>query len=449
MTSTQNQASLPIVGYTDRLSVTQGENIRFMVSCDAPEYQLEVVRLIHGHPNPAGPGFKEHVVPASIAGKYPGKKQELRPGSYATVPDDPALRLTGSFTIQAWIYPTTTSKGLQAIITKWSPAQNSGYGLFVNENGCLDLWLGGEGGQVAKVSSGVPLRDLQWYFVAATYDENSHEVTLLQRPLMEWPLAVTTQVRHDSVHLSKLAANSVPLLIAAAWQSGPTGTDQPASHFNGKIGNPSLFQPNLDSEQIDALANGRSPCQFADALRASWDFSAGIATNTIADISGHELHGKTVNMPARGVTGHNWNGRESNFAHAPGEYGAVHFHEDDLADAQWDVAAELAIPPTMPSGVYAARLRSSDGEWHVPFFVRPRRGTASSPVAFLAPTFSYLAYANMHSGVPGLLSLYDYHRDGDGVRYASRFRPLRAVVGTFAPTFRCSTGWTPMTFPTM
>jgi N,N-dimethylformamidase len=424
MTSSQNQARLPIVGYTDRLSVTQGEKIRVMVSCDAPEYELDVVRLIHGHPSPAGPGFKERVVPASIAGKYRGKRQELRPGSYVIVPDDPGLRLTGSFTIQAWIYPTTANKALQAIITKWSPAQNSGYGLFVGEDGCLGLWLGGEGGQVAKVSSGVPLSDLQWYFVAAAYDEIGREVTLLQRPLTEWPPSVTAQVRRDSVHLTKLAANSVPLLIAAAWQPDPTGSDRPAFHFNGKIGNPSLFQRNLNSAQIDALAHGQSPRQLADALLASWDFSVGIGTSTVTDISGHELPGKTVNLPARGVTGHNWKGREINFAQAPGEYGAIHFHEDDLADAQWEVAAELTIPPTMASGVYAVRLDSSHGEWHVPFFVRPHRGTASSHIAFLAPTFSYLAYANMHSGVPGLLSLYDYHCDGTGVRYASRFRPL-------------------------
>jgi N,N-dimethylformamidase len=424
MTSTQNQTSLPLVGYTDRLGVAQGENIRFMVSSDAPEYQLDVVRLLHGHPNPAGPGFQEQVVSASIAGKYPGKRQELRPGSYAIVPDSLTLRLTGSFTIQSWIYPTTASKGRQAILTKWSPEQNSGYGLFVDENGFLVLWLGGESGQVAKIDSGAPLRDLQWYFVAATYDETSREVTLLQRPLREWPPSVTTQFRRCSVHLARLAANSAPLLMAAAWESSPEGIDRPASHFNGKIGKPSLFQRSLDSEQIDALAHGQSPRQLADALIASWDFSTGVASNAITDISGHELHGKTVNLPARGVTGHNWKGRESNFAHAPGEYGAIHFHEDDLADAQWDVAAELTIPPTMPSGVYAARLRSSHAEWHVPFFVRPRRRTASSPIAFLAPTFSYLAYANMHSGVPGLLSLYDYHRDGTGVRYASRFRPL-------------------------
>jgi N,N-dimethylformamidase len=424
MMSTQNQTSLPIVGYTDRLSVAPDENIRFMVSCDASEYQLEIVRLRHGHPNPAGPGFKEQVVPASIAGKYSGKKQDLHPGSYAIVPDSPSLRLTGSFTIQAWIYPTTVNKGLQAIVTKWSPVQDNGYGLFLDENACLAIWLGDEGSRVTKVSSGVPLRDLHWYFVAATFDQGRHEVTLLQRPLIEWPLSLATQARHDSVPLTKLATNSVPLLIAAAWQPNHAGKDRLAAHFNGKIGNPSLFQHSLKPDQLDALMRGQSPRQFGDALLVSWDFSAGIGTDTITDISGHELHGKTVNLPARGVTGHNWNGCESNFAHAPGEYGAIHFHEDDLADAAWDVAADFAIPSTMPSGVYAARLSSSHGEWHVPFFVRPRRGTASSPIAFLAPTFSYLAYANMHSGVPGLLSLYDYQRDGTGVRYASRFRPL-------------------------
>ncbi len=38
------------------------------------------------------------------------------------------------------------------------------------------------------------------------------------------------------------------------------------------------------------------------------------------------------------------------------------------------------------------RLRTADAEDYVPFFVRPRKGTATAKIAFLIPTFSYLAY---------------------------------------------------------
>ena len=42
---------------------------------------------------------------------------------------------------------------------------------------------------------------------------------------------------------------------------------------------------------------------------------------------------------------------------SPEEYGAIHFHDDDIDDARWDVDFTLKIPDNLKSGVYAARLR--------------------------------------------------------------------------------------------
>lgn len=70
-----------LLGYTDRLSVAPGDAIRFMVSCDHREYDARLVRLIHGDTNPAGPGFKQVVVPSAIDGTKPGKHEEIRSGS--------------------------------------------------------------------------------------------------------------------------------------------------------------------------------------------------------------------------------------------------------------------------------------------------------------------------------------------------------------------------------
>ena len=55
----QNLRDRGIVGYADRLRVEPGGTIQFMVSSELPSYRAEIVRLIHGDPNPDGPGIKE------------------------------------------------------------------------------------------------------------------------------------------------------------------------------------------------------------------------------------------------------------------------------------------------------------------------------------------------------------------------------------------------------
>ena len=158
----QNIGGKAIVGYADRFSVQPGESIKFMVSSELPRYRVEIVRLIHGDTNPRGPGVKEELVDTPVNKDYPGEFQPLPNGSYVSVPDNVALQLSGSFTLQAWIYPTTPQKGPQGILGKWSEAEGVGYGLFLDENGSVALWMG-DGNRAEKVGAGKPLRA----FVAA------------------------------------------------------------------------------------------------------------------------------------------------------------------------------------------------------------------------------------------------------------------------------------------
>jgi len=90
-----------IVGYADHMTAQPGDTVKFMVSSNAPRYRADIIRLIHGDANPKGPGVKETVVETPANADYPGKRQALPLGSYATVPDNAALRLGGSFTITA------------------------------------------------------------------------------------------------------------------------------------------------------------------------------------------------------------------------------------------------------------------------------------------------------------------------------------------------------------
>lgn len=417
--------TLGLTGYTDRLSVQPGETVRFMVSAEEAEYRSDIVRLIHGDVNPAGPGFKIEVIDTPLSGVYPGRRQELRVGSYGIVQDSLALHPTESFTIQAWIYATTPEKGLQGIITKWSPEERNGYGLFVGEDGSLNFWIGAEGGTVERLSTGVPLERSSWYFVAAVFDADQGDMTLYQLPARNWPIGNTAVETSRATGLRSVARNSVPLLIAAMWGSAEgMRTENPDNHFNGKIDAPTLLSRALDPAEIAELWKAESPLDTGLPLIAAWDFSVGISSRQIQDISPNGLSGRTVNMPMRAVTGHLWSGKETSFLHAPEEYGAIHFHDDELEDAGWEVDFEFQIPSEFPSGIYAARLQSESYEDYIPFFVRPKQGTTGARIAYLLPTLTYLAYANFGTGIPGLLGLYDHHSDGSGVAYASQLMPL-------------------------
>ena len=439
-----------IVGYSDRWSVQPDEQIKFMVSSEPSTYRADLVRLIHGDENPEGPGFKEEVVSAPINGDFPGRKQALHSGSYLIAPDSPALRLADSFTLQAWIYPTTPEKGVQGVLTKWSEPDGVGYGLFLDQDGGLSLWLGNPDGTVERVSTGTPLRARQWYFVAGGYDSQNKSALALQHPVTLYPRDETGGLVERDTDLGALGDNGLPLLIAAHWDAEPPGETTVKGHFNGKIDSPRVFGRALDRDELELLRQDVPTAQFHDAIIADWDFARDFSTSKVTDASANALHGDAINMPMRAVTGRNWKRNELNFNSVPDEYGAIHFHDDDLEDACWEADFEFTIPNDMKSGVYAARLKAGDDEDYIPFFVRPKKGTSTADIAFLAPTLSYLNYANcgdfgdnfviakllnkdpVFSDQPqdkyleenNLRSTYDLHTDGSGVCYSSRLRPV-------------------------
>src|SRR5262245_52959330 len=271
-----------IVGYADHMTAQPGDSIKFMVSTSAPRFHADIVRMIHGDANPKGPGVKETVVDTPANGDYPGRRQVLPLGSYVTVADAPALRLTGSFTLTAWVAPTrhdpkapggTAADGDQGILTKWSAANQSGYGLFIESDGRLALWLGGAAGQVEKVRAQTAVRPwvpsipgtgtsprpqhvtTAWYFVAASYDAATGRVTLRQTPLTEFPFDSTRAVTDRTTSLKSVATNSAPFLIAGY----SAAANRVAGHFNGKIDNPRVYSRALTESDLDAIQQGRGP----------------------------------------------------------------------------------------------------------------------------------------------------------------------------------------------
>ena len=74
--STMTRGEKKILGYGDKISVTPGQAIKFMVSCDGvASYRDDIVRVICGEANPSGPGFKEEVVRAAVNRRHKGRRQ--------------------------------------------------------------------------------------------------------------------------------------------------------------------------------------------------------------------------------------------------------------------------------------------------------------------------------------------------------------------------------------
>ena len=106
---------LKITGYSDKYSAYPGDEVKFYINAENNDsYEVQLVRLIHGDTNPEGPGYKEAEIDASCNGNYQGKNQRIHGGSYIVIPQHDNLNVE-SFTIQAYIFPTTPDKGRQGI----------------------------------------------------------------------------------------------------------------------------------------------------------------------------------------------------------------------------------------------------------------------------------------------------------------------------------------------
>ena len=168
-------------------------------------------------------------------------------------------------------------------------------------------------------------------------------------------------------------ADDTDTLVLAATADG----DRRTRHFDGRLDRPRLIGRALDDAGLLDLADARTSWTTSRPTSSAPGTSASTSpTDLITDVSGHDRHGTTINLPTRAVTGHDFTGEETDWRRRPGEYGAIHFHRDDLEDAGWEADFELTIPSDLPSGIYAAWLQAGDDEDYLPFTVRPPRGTS-------------------------------------------------------------------------
>ncbi|MBS7703736.1 N,N-dimethylformamidase beta subunit family domain-containing protein [Chelatococcus asaccharovorans] len=420
---------LPLIGYADRFSAKPGETVRFMVSSLASEpYVATLVRLVCADPNPDGPGSVEVDLSAVFRSQFPSRPQTTDVGSRANVTATtcPYSRDAG-VSVLATIWPTTPQKGLQDIISVHDAA--GGFALSLGEGGRLQFrW-----GRDAVVRLPTILRPRRFYRVWASFSPLHGVLSIDQLDLD------TGKSEHAEIGLRDAAgeaSDGVAISIAAA--AGGT----PRHHYNGKIERPAIASGGLTDAEVEHFFN-RGELPPAKTV-ACWDFSRDIPGTIAYDTGPNGLDAQLVNLPARAMLGSNWSGREMSWRHAPDEYGAIHFHDDDLGDAGWEADFSWTVPADLASGIYAMRLDGGGHRDHLVFAIRPAAPTAT--LALLLPTLTYQTYANFarpenpelreRISVWGVaqnivaehpeygLSMYNKHSDTSGVCHASSNRPL-------------------------
>jgi N,N-dimethylformamidase len=404
---------LPITGYADRWSVRQGERIDFNISVlGGGRYKARVARVLCGDPNPKGPGYREVPATWAMEGEHEGEEQPIHTGSWVDVPG--VVLPGGDVAFSATVWPTRLAAGKQAVLSFASSAGTFTLGIGPNGAYCHLTTPAGE----QTLETGVKLTERAWYDI--TCDLTGDTLSLHQSP--HRPRLDRRETASLSAPTSATLAGSGAVAIAA-----DRSTPFVSAHFNGKI----------ESPAITAGAN----------TVAAWDFSREMGTDAALDTGPHGYTGRCINLPTRAMTGSNWRGDVHRWTEDPTQYGAIHFHDDDMGDAGWRSSIGFTVPAEWISGVYALHLEKDGARDNIVFYVRAAVPGSQAKVAFLAPTFSYTVYgqyqkagrqamiterslawgalAQAPDGHPEYgVSPYNFHSDGSGVGMASMRRPL-------------------------
>lgn len=428
---------LPLAGYADRLSARPGETLRFHVSntTGAP-VSASIVRVISADANPAIGGVRTLPVSIAVRDLAAPKAEAVPLGSWASADLGDALSRAQSLTLTLRLMPTRKPNRRQTIAYNRSGAQ--GFAVALTAEMKLTATLSTASGDVT-LTLDQPLIPDRWATVTLTADGAGGTATLSATKIGAHPVTATARE-----HLTAaLRPGGGHLAFASASAIAPVET------FNGRIENPAIYDRALPDDQIARHWKG----ERLPGLVAGWDFSRDIGTAHIIDTGPSARHGSLHNTPTRAMRGSTWNGREHCFRHAPEQYAAIHFHDDDLDDCRWPATHAIDIPADLKSGAYALILKAGDAEENIPFFTLPPKGKTTSKLAVLVSTYTYTVYGNHarpewmtdekwkaawiaqskdwkgYPYNPGEhrdygLSTYNYHTDGSGIAIVTWKRPM-------------------------
>lgn len=433
-----------IVGYSDEISVRPMEKISFMISCDKNLRSIysKFVKIIQGDCNPDGPGYKEEQVSDYKIKKHKAINQKIYSGSYIYIPLKNSIKLNDNITFITFIKPTLNNKKQQTIFSV-DNYKNQKLELFINKNYCLELKVNKK--KLFQLKNN--FKEKNWYLIGFAISNEMHKIKIFKYPVnnensnMEIIKKKNPKIK---INLTKHICIASSILYKKDKQLINFNS------FNGKIDNPKIVEGYLTQSQLFKLSNNPA-IKLKNKIITYWDFSKFISSNKIIDKGKYKLNGLSVNFPTRAMKGILWNGEEFNWVNKPEHYSSIHFHDDDIYDANWKKTFDWIVPKNIKSGLYAAHVFDKNkNEDYIPFTILPAKKRKKNKVVFLLPSASYMAYANDHNSINGYnyemlmgrltvlqqedlfvdmhreygLSTYDTHSDGSGVCYSSRLRPI-------------------------
>ncbi|KAE8762046.1 N,N-dimethylformamidase large subunit [Paraburkholderia madseniana] len=424
MTTSDSQTPA-IIGYATPWSAHAGQELAFKISSrGARAFTATVERIDCCDPNPDGPGMKLVPIDVRLQSTYPGQEQPVFPGSCAYGPM-PALENIQHIKLYLTVQPTLEDASLQTLVALQNHDGTHGVTIALTRGELVFQSLAN--GEL--ITTGVPVAADLWTNLQISIDRDGHI-----RAISSGTNAREEAFRNVAdfeVPFSAASFDATSVCFAAVW------TGHPEHAFNGFIESPELRAPSND-------ARGD---QREDILLAHWDFTPTLAHTSVPNCLDSGAPLTLVNAPMRAVRSSGWTGRELDWKHAPNEYAAIRFHADDLSDCGWQTSVHLKIPADMASGVYGLRVDNGEGVDTIPFYVTVAPEGKHARIAFLAPTLTYLAYANNARGnFSGALadrvdkwggyphnpdvvtafgtSTYNSHSDGSGISLSSRLRPI-------------------------
>lgn len=197
--------------------------------------------------------------------------------TYIAVPNSSSLNITGSFTLEAWVFPISYGGNAKGILTKGLSAMK--FSMFIS-SGRLNLFTNGITRLVSRSSNTIPLNE--WTHVAATYN--------------------------SSTSLFSIYINGT--LDTSATIAGAAPTSITDSLFIGKSASTTPFSGNLDEVRIwnKALSNA----DINKYKHTSLGVSSGIYSGQVLSITFQSIEANGSDFSVLDMSGNGNNGNNRN-----------------------------------------------------------------------------------------------------------------------------------------
>jgi hypothetical protein len=370
--------------YSSEKSVHAGDRIEFFVSSEVP-YVLSICKPTQIDEESADEIL--HTFPES-----PAWVQPITPGSYIHVERGlPAAQAYEEFSVELWVKPWAFGRR-QALIGQFNAPEQCGFGLFLNEAGQVEFYVGDGGAfRDTGVVEGTALDKQTWHHLVGTWDGSAASLWIDGSKVASRPIQ------------GIFRAGPAPLRLGAA------GSNSTADQFaDADLLMPVLYARCLGDAEIGQRfrQNGLRPPSSRFVL-GYWPLHEQQG-DRVQDASGHQRTGRIINHATWMITGPGFDSSTLNIHHeAEPAYAplndarrgkGIRFASDDLSDCRWEVTHVYTVPAQAKPGIYVARLRffyaGAERTYDVTFIVKRARSVPPAPLLVLCSTNTWLAYSS-------------------------------------------------------